>query len=408
MLFNQQTKDIFEMPWGWERVEKTQEIIIPKLKILADKMECLIAEIYGSDVLNNYGHKSVPSSANGISGYTRKVRKDKPFDESKNNLSDIEVGITPNASGTKVLRANIDKIANLVYYDKVYGELCVNLTEMRGAITLCIRFGVATYGRVKYNSSVYRTYADNVEKLRLTNIIEDEWEEDYFSIAHLPKSGNLNSCTIDDVDGIVTPKILRSGFAFLLFGERFLFDEELQLDDYAELILRGAAIFPLLDVFVRQVSDQPVDTINYRELFKNWCQNYSSKFFSQFDLNSELNGEESQGESITRELIERIFGKPFVKERPKWLKENSRSRSLELDGYNRELQIAFEYQGEQHYHFIPIFHGTVDAFEKQIERDKIKAEICIKAGVRLVQVPYTKKGDLQFIIDELHKLGVNL
>jgi hypothetical protein len=182
----------------------------------------------------------------------------------------------------------------------------------------------------------------------------------------------------------------------------------LQLDDYAELILRGAAIFPLLDVFVRQVSDQPVDTINYRELFKNWCQNYSSKFFSQFDLNSELNGEESQGESITRELIERIFGKPFVKERPKWLKENSRSRSLELDGYNRELQIAFEYQGEQHYHFIPIFHGTVDAFEKQIERDKIKAEICIKAGVRLVQVPYTKKGDLQFIIDELHKLGVNL
>jgi hypothetical protein len=50
-------------------------------------------------------------------------------------------------------------------------------------------------------------------------------------------------------------------------------------------------IFPLLDVFVRQVSDQPVDEISYRELFKNWCQNYSSKFFSQFDLNSELNGQ---------------------------------------------------------------------------------------------------------------------
>lgn len=71
------------MDWGWDRVDKTQDIIIPKLKILAGRMECLIAEIYGSDVLKNYGHKSVPSSASGISGYTRKVRKDQPFDESK-------------------------------------------------------------------------------------------------------------------------------------------------------------------------------------------------------------------------------------------------------------------------------------------------------------------------------------
>ena len=194
---------------------------------------------------------------------------------------------------------------------------------MRGDITLCIRFGVATYGRVKYNPSVYKAYADNVDKLQLTDLIADEWEEDYFSIAHLPKSGDLNSCTVDDIEGKITSKILRSGFAFLLFGERFLFDEALQLKDYAELILRGAAIFPLLDVFVRQVSNQPIDEINYRKLFGNWCQNYSSKFFSQFDLTSELSGEESQGERITRELIERIFDKPFVKERPKWLKEKA-------------------------------------------------------------------------------------
>jgi hypothetical protein len=73
-----------------------------------------------------------------------------------------------------------------------------------------------------------------------------------------------------------------------MFGERYLFEESLGLDDYADLILRGAAIFPLLDIFVRQVSDKPVDEIDYQTLFKNWCQNSSSRFFQQFDLTSDL------------------------------------------------------------------------------------------------------------------------
>jgi hypothetical protein len=194
MLFDQQAKEVFEMPWGWDRVDKTQEIIIPKLKVLADKMERLIAEIYGSDTLRNYGHKSVPSSASGVSGYTGKVRRSKPFDESKNNLSDIEVGITPNAKGTKILRANINKVANLINYDKVYGELCLDITEMREDVTIGIRFGVASYARVKYHRSVYKTYADNVEKFQLNKLISEVWEEDTFCLAHLPKSSDLLSC----------------------------------------------------------------------------------------------------------------------------------------------------------------------------------------------------------------------
>ena len=406
MLFDQKVRNICDMNWSWDRVDKTREIIIPKLTILANRMECLIAEIYGSDVLKNYGHKSVPSSADGISGYTRKVRKDQPFDESKNNLSDVQVGITPNAKGTKILRANSDTTNNLLFYDKVYGELCVNLTEMEADLVLCIRFGLASYARVKYHPKVYKTYADNVERFQLTQLILDNWRNDDFCYAHLPKSGGLNDCILEYIEGEVNPHILRSAFAFLRFGEISLFRQTLELGDYANLILRGASIFPLLDVFVRQVSGKPVDEIDYKKLFEDWCQNYSSSFFQHFDLTSELNGEESQGERITRELIERIFNKPFVKNRPKWLKESSKNRSLELDGYNQELKIAFEYQGEQHYYFIPIFHKKIDDFEKQVERDNIKVKICAQQGIKLVQIPYTKRGDQQFIRDELRRLGV--
>ena len=43
-------------------------------------------------------------------------------------------------------------------------------------------------------------------------------------------------------------------------------------------------------------------------------------------------------EKICRKYFEYLFNKPFNRIRPSWLSE------LELDGYNEELNIAFEYQ----------------------------------------------------------------
>ena len=47
-------------------------------------------------------------------------------------------------------------------------------------------------------------------------------------------------------------------------------------------------------------------------------------------------------------FFEKIYNKKFAKCKPLWLK-NQRGSQLELDGYNDELKIAFEYQGRQHY-----------------------------------------------------------
>lgn len=45
------------------------------------------------------------------------------------------------------------------------------------------------------------------------------------------------------------------------------------------------------------------------------------------------------GEAITREVLQIYFNAMFPTVRPKWL------GGLELDGYNEELNIAFEYDG---------------------------------------------------------------
>jgi hypothetical protein len=89
-----------------------------------------------------------------------------------------------------------------------------------------------------------------------------------------------------------------------------------------------------------------------------------------------------------REFLEKYFKKEFLKKKPEWLiypKTNSR---LELDGYNEDLKIAFEYQGEQHY--IPcLWNNFSEKFliEGQ-KKDIFKLKKCKEMGVLLIVVPF--------------------
>jgi hypothetical protein len=98
---------------------------------------------------------------------------------------------------------------------------------------------------------------------------------------------------------------------------------------------------------------------------------------------------DSLGERITRAVFELALGVPFPTVRPPELefeKGNPRSR-LELDGFNRELGIAFEYDGDQHNTKKPIpFFTTGTAKTNQEERDRFKDERC-KDWINLVRIP---------------------
>ena len=110
------------------------------------------------------------------------------------------------------------------------------------------------------------------------------------------------------------------------------------------------------------------------------------------------NCSEGVSERICRKYFEEIFKKQFPKTRPKWLKNKS-GKLLELDGYCKELGIAFEYQGIQHY-FPNVFFTKHRSFENQREVDKLKKIICKKNNVILIEVSYTIEfGDIgKFIL----------
>jgi thiol-disulfide isomerase/thioredoxin len=84
----------------------------------------------------------------------------------------------------------------------------------------------------------------------------------------------------------------------------------------------------------------------------------------------------------------------FTKLRPSWL-IYKHGKPLELDIYNDDLKLAIEYNGIQHYEFVPMMHKNVETFEQQQERDKFKADMCEKKGIHLISIHYSlmKKGD---------------
>lgn len=114
-----------------------------------------------------------------------------------------------------------------------------------------------------------------------------------------------------------------------------------------------------------------------------------------------------KNETRCREIFEKLFRVPFVSIRPTFLKNHSTGRNLELDGYNEQLKLAFEYNGMQHYKYSPKFHRKEEDLIKQKERDVLKKQKCKDNNITLIEIPYNIGYDKleSYIINELKKHG---
>jgi len=95
---------------------------------------------------------------------------------------------------------------------------------------------------------------------------------------------------------------------------------------------------------------------------------------------------EYRGEKICRLYLERFFNQKFPKRRPNWL-IGSKGRPLELDGFCKELNIAFEYNGGQHFFPIKRFNSN-RSFKEIQEIDSIKRNLCKQNNTQLIEVTY--------------------
>ncbi len=129
---------------------------------------------------------------------------------------------------------------------------------------------------------------------------------------------------------------------------------------------------------------------------------------------------DSEGERICRKFLRETVGvlfkdrdgnpEPFNKARPDFLKNPVTSGkngnfNLEIDCYSPKLKLGVEYNGAQHYKFIPHFHKNKEAFRNQQYRDELKRRLCDDNNVTLIEVPYTVKDIPTYLYNKLKPLG---
>ena len=119
------------------------------------------------------------------------------------------------------------------------------------------------------------------------------------------------------------------------------------------------------------------------------------------------------GERLTRAIFEAAFGYKFESVKPDWLKY-TKGANLELDGYCSKLNLAFEYNGRQHYiQNIKFFHMTPESFVALQQRDIYKAQKAKEVGITLIVIKeYRNNADIEgakrAIKKELIKANVNI
>lgn len=130
-----------------------------------------------------------------------------------------------------------------------------------------------------------------------------------------------------------------------------------------------------------------------------WCPICARSYFKEICNNVYYVKEE-----ICREVFYEAFHTEFKRTR-----SVDFMKGLELDGYSSKYNVAFEYNGEQHYFRIKHFQRTSEKFKLQQDRDRRKIRRCKRANVDLIVIPYTV--DIlqirSFIRTRLKELGWN-
>ena len=101
-------------------------------------------------------------------------------------------------------------------------------------------------------------------------------------------------------------------------------------------------------------------------------------------------------------ILEQVYGSKNVitSYHPIWA-ESVKKVLLEYDIYIKTRNILIEYNGRQHYEYVPFFHSSYKEFLQQKRRDSKKKWLARKQGVQLIIIKYNEPIFKDYIINKI-------
>jgi hypothetical protein len=92
--------------------------------------------------------------------------------------------------------------------------------------------------------------------------------------------------------------------------------------------------------------------------------------------------------TVLKVAQEAFPGNTILEEQTIDVQIDHRTQKLPVDIVIKDLKIAIEVHGQQHYEFCTHFHGTLDGFKAQKARDRAKTDAIYAAGWSQVIVKF--------------------
>lgn len=107
---------------------------------------------------------------------------------------------------------------------------------------------------------------------------------------------------------------------------------------------------------------------------------------------------------VLRRILCQYFPDTILEHTWDWLINDQTSRCMYVDFYIPSINIAIEYDGEQHFCFSPFLHGDEETFKAAIYRDQLKDSLLAQHNIPLIRFTYKHKLTESFVLDFINSL----
>lgn len=160
----------------------------------------------------------------------------------------------------------------------------------------------------------------------------------------------------------------------------------LRLTKQGELLCKKHKVF--------YIFDKEINGFRLRKTKNGTATRYTRKKFHSHEI------------ELTK-ILERYYGTHNIVTsfHPLWAVSNKRAL-LEYDIFIKNKNILIEYNGEQHYKFIRIFHRRLKRFEDQKTRDALKETLAKANNFKFIVIKYNEPLVEDYIITKIGATNV--